>query len=52
MKNSDYFDSLKPVLINSIMDDTFIRAETNDFDSFYKNVLTLGYGFVIEKSVK
>jgi len=53
MNNIDFINRLKEDLFNLIYnDETFIKWETNDCDKFVKGLLLLGYGFIVEKSIK
>jgi len=53
MNNIDFINTLKDNLFNLTYDDeTLIKGETNDFDKYVKDLLLLGYGFIIENSVK
>lgn len=53
MNNIDFINSLKDNSFNlTCNDETLIKGETSDFDKFVKDLLLLGYGFIVEKSVK
>ncbi|CAH1732081.1 unnamed protein product [Aphis gossypii] len=53
MNNIDFINSLKNNSFNlTCNDETLIKGETSDFDKFVKDLLLLGYGFIVEKSVK
>lgn len=53
MNDEAFFNALSSLLNKSVVcNDTRLKGDTDDFDSFYKQLSLLGYGYVVEHSVR